>query len=76
MEDSKAIYKLDSCKFKPEIKCFKAICPAWAYGMCSFDIGEIAVKKTYDLIQAGLIAWQGLDQKQKINGLAKILRLL
>ena len=76
MIDSNAIYKLDSCKFKPEAKCVKGICPAWAYGMCSFDIGEIVVKKAYNLIIAGIESWQGLNNQQKTDGLAKILRLL
>ena len=74
--ENQAIYKLDSCKFKPSIKCVKEFCPAWKEGMCAFDIGEIAVKKTYDLILEGIEKWKCLNNQEKIKAIDSLLERL
>lgn len=74
--ESQAIYKLDSCKFKPEIKCVQAVCPAWENGMCSFDIAEISIKNLLKLILEAHEAWKKANPQQRIDGIVKIIKML
>lgn len=73
MDSDANIHTLDTCKFNPKMKCLKAVCPAWTDEVCAFDIGDVLVRKGYEALAKMVMAWQGMNRSQKLEGIKQII---